>query len=655
VASEYVPEIVRQALVSSEDKRFWDHNGWDPTATFRAGGKYLAGPLVDFRSQGGSTITQQVARNLYLEDWLLNQRNPKLLLDTLPTRIVAWFWGPVRTNIALRKIREVKYAIRLEKSLAKHFERTRPKSRGFRQWIAFDVLGLFDGRTQAKERILGTYANLVYLGNGVYGVSYGARFYFGKDLESLTADEAAFLASLIPLPGKYARLDGNGTLHREQVLRRNAVLDRMAANGYLDPARLEWLKNRPLVLTPPRLKTKTEEPAVVSAMLGELESLGIPQRDVLEGRVRVHLTADRNIQAVVNAAVLDGIFGTGSPTMPGYAGTFGMRPDATPQSAVVVLRNRDAAILSLFGGLYDDRPNNYAQFNRAIQARRQPGSTFKSVDTLALVSANLNPDSPVYDGPMSYNMGGWYRAVENYDRKYLGWIPLREAIAQSRNVPVLRSVIDQGGGHTAAIRWAQAVGISSPLDPYPSTILGASGVTPLEMTNAFRAIISGRVAKPYLIDAVTDHVGNERYRAADASWELALAPEKLTYIQELLRGTVRLPRGTAHSLDTSNFPIQVMAKTGTSNEHRDAWFIASTYGLDGITVGVWVGYDDFSLALADRATGAGVALPIAREVLLALYGPGGLLGTPPRMPRDIEDRIDAYRLRAYPDTNGMNK
>lgn len=648
IASEYIPEQVRQALVSAEDKRFWDHHGWDPTATVRAAAKSVSTPIVRFRRQGASTITQQVARNIYLEEWLLEQWGTKLLVDSTPTRMLSFVKGPIWTNNAVRKVREIKYAIRLERALTDHFEHTRRPSHGFREWLSYDLLGLYDGRHDAKEFLLGSYANLVYLGHGVYGMSYGARFYFGKSMEQLTADEAAFLASIISFPARYGVLDANPGLRQEQIERRNAVLDRMAANGYLDAARLVILKHRPLVLTPPRLRTKTNEPAVVELALEELHRLGYTQQDILNGRIRMHLTADRNIQAIVNAAALDGIYGTEEPMMPGYAGKYRSQPEQLPQIAVVVLKNSDAQILALFGGIYDEKwANNYTLFNRATHAVRQPGSTFKGIDALAAVTAGVQLDDLVFDGPLSLNMGGWNKPIHNYDGRYEGWIPFREAFAQSRNVPIMR-LMRERSDIDSTIAWARTLGITAPLERMPSTFLGASGVTLLEMTNAYRALISGIVATPTVVAAITDPDGTAHYTFRDTAHPLDVPPEQLASVQELLRSTVRLPRGTAHALDTSNFPIQVLGKTGTSNDYRDAWFIGAPYGPNGITVGVWVGHDD-GQPMADKTTGGGVALPVARNIFLALYGPGGLLGDPPRVPAPIEQRIDAYIVNKYPE------
>ncbi|MCC6934261.1 MAG: transglycosylase domain-containing protein [Candidatus Yanofskybacteria bacterium] len=652
IGSEQVPEVVRQALVSAEDKRFWSHDGWDWRATTRAAFKAATRSVLNFRQQGASTITQQVARNIYLEDWLLRQSGNELLVDNIVTRVIRLFKGTVWTNNATRKVREIKYAVRLERGLTQHFIETRPPSHTFREMLWYGVLGQYDGRTKAKEYILGSYANLVYLGHGVYGVSYGARFYFGKDMEALTPDEAAFLASIIPAPGQFAQLDDDPSIRAEQVARRNAVLDRMAENGFLDASRLTMLKTRPLILQTPRLKTKTDEPAVVSTALEEMDSLGYSRSDLLAGRVRVHLTADRHIQAIVNAAALDGIYGTDSPTMPGYVNQYGTRDGTHPQIAVVVLGNRNADILAEFGGIYDERLHNYTLYNRAIHAKRQPGSTMKGIVAAAAVMSGKTPDDLVTDTPISVNMGGWQKPVKNYDGRYLGIIPLREAIAQSRNVPILRLVRDELGGPEPLITWAHTLGIQSELDPYISTALGASSVTLLEMTNAYRSLASGTVASPHIVGAVTDANGAPLYRASATDKPFPIPPEKLDLVQELLRGTVRLPSGTARSLDTSNFPIQVMGKTGTSNSFRDAWFICSTYGPDGVTIGIWVGYDDFGAPLANRATGGSVALPVAREIMLALYGPAGVLGDPPKFPQRIEARIDAYRARRYPELNG---
>ena len=188
------------------------------------------------------------------------------------------------------------------------------------------------------------------------------------------------------------------------------------------------------------------------------------------------------------------------------------------------------------------------------------------------------------------------------------------------------------------IRTCRDLGFRTPLHPYISTALGASEVRLLELAGAYRAMASGVRADPHVVASVTDSNGTLLYEAPGASGELPL--ESLALIQEGLRGVIRLPGGTAHALSGTDFPIPVMGKTGTTSEFRDALFVGSTYGPQGITVAVRIGFDD-NRTLGPRETGGRAALPIFREIVTRVYG-DALVGSVPRFPREMEDRIDAY-------------
>jgi len=213
---------------------------------------------------------------------------------------------------------------------------------------------------------------------------------------------------------------------------------------------------------------------------------------------------------------------------------------------------------------------------------------------------------------------------------------MRQALAESRNtvaVWVTREI-----GVNTVIRAARQMGIHTPLRPYISTALGASEVSLLELAGAYRAIASGVLAEPHVIDRVTASSGDGLYEARRGAREIRSTP--LRSIQEGLRGVVRLPGGTAHSLNSRDFPIPVMGKTGTTSDFRDALFVGSTYGPLGITVAVRIGFDD-NRPLGARETGGRAALPIFREIMLRVYQ-DELVGPAPRFPRAIEEGIDQY-------------
>jgi penicillin-binding protein 1A len=315
------------------------------------------------------------------------------------------------------------------------------------------------------------------------------------------------------------------------------------------------------------------------------------------------------------------------------------------QGSVVVLGNSDAAILAEAGGrqVFRDRATRYSDFNRATGSLRQPGSAWKPLVYLAAFHQGLDLDSVVPDEPIAVPMGsdGSIKWIANYDNLFKGPIPLRQALAESRNavaVWVTREI-----GLDSVIRTAKGLGIHTPLQPYITTALGASEVRLLELAGAYQAMASGILAEPHVVARVNDASGHLLYEAPSATRDIrstGLTSAEVAQIQEGLRGVVRLPSGTAHALDGGDFPIPVMGKTGTTSDFRDARFVGSTYGPQGITVAVRVGFDDNS-AMGERETGGRTALPIFREIMLRVYK-DKLVGEAPRFPRKIEDGIDAY-------------
>jgi penicillin-binding protein 1A len=218
-------------------------------------------------------------------------------------------------------------------------------------------------------------------------------------------------------------------------------------------------------------------------------------------------------------------------------------------------------------------------------------------------------------------------------------MPIRQALAESRNAVAVW--ITREIGLDKVISTSRQMGIRTPLAPYITTALGASEVRLLELADAYRAMASGLLVEPHIIDRVTDASDAALYeRSASA---LAIDSAELSLIQEGLRGVIRLPAGTAHALDSLDFPIPVMGKTGTTSDFRDALFVGSTYGPRGITVAVRIGFDD-NRVLGERETGSRTALPIFREVMLRVYE-RQLMGPVPQFPRAIEDGIDQYLLR----------
>jgi penicillin-binding protein 1A len=246
----------------------------------------------------------------------------------------------------------------------------------------------------------------------------------------------------------------------------------------------------------------------------------------------------------------------------------------------------------------------------------------------------------VPDEPISVPNGrtGTPKWISNYDGLFKGSIPVREALAESRNAVAIW--ITEQVGIDSVLRTAQSLGVQTPLMRYATTALGASEVSLLELATAYRAMASGILAQPYVIRRIIRASGEEVPVVRAASTPLSLSDSTLMLIQEGLRGVVRIPTGTAHALDSSAFPVAVMGKTGTTNDFKDALFIGSTYGVNGVTVAVRIGFDD-SRSLGSQETGARVALPVFQEVMLRLYH-DRIAGPAPSFPLQMEQHITRY-------------
>ena len=228
--------------------------------------------------------------------------------------------------------------------------------------------------------------------------------------------------------------------------------------------------------------------------------------------------------------------------------------------------------------------------------------------------------------------------ISNYDGQFKGMIPLRLALAESRNAVAIW--ITEQIGVAGVLQTARSLGMNTPLRPYATTALGASEVNLLELANAYRTIASGILTQPYVIRRIVRDSGEAMADSGHPSSPVRVGSDALALIQEGLRSVVRMPTGTAHALDSRDFPIAVMGKTGTTNEFRDALFVGSTYGPEGITVAVRIGFDD-NRSLGYGETGGRVALPVFKEVVLRAYGKK-LLGPVPRFPAEMEQHIDVF-------------
>jgi penicillin-binding protein 1A len=383
-----------------------------------------------------------------------------------------------------------------------------------------------------------------------------------------------------------------------------------------------------------------EAPAAVETAMEELKRLGptvdpeIGIDQLLEGHIQVYSTVDQRIQQIANAALENGLR-LYEKRHPKSAGLI--------QGSAVVLRNSDSAILAETGGreVYKGRNNAYGDFNRATQSKRQPGSAMKPFVYLAAFRQGaFDLDTSVPDEPISVAgaNSGTVKWIANFDNQFEGMIPARLALAESRNAATVW--VTGQIGIESVLKTAREVGIRTKLQPYVSTALGASEVTLMELADAYRQMAGGTGGEPHAIDRIEETRGGAVYNYRGTCCLATAKDFGLSLIQEGLRGVVRIPSGTAHALDSYAFPIPVMGKTGTTNNFRDALFVGSTFGPNGITVAVRIGFDD-NRSLGARETGALAALPVFREIILKVYQ-GKLAGPAPRFPAEMEENIDAY-------------
>jgi membrane peptidoglycan carboxypeptidase len=248
---------------------------------------------------------------------------------------------------------------------------------------------------------------------------------------------------------------------------------------------------------------------------------------------------------------------------------------------------------------------------------------------------SMVPDEPISVPDRAKQTTKW---ISNYDGQFKGMIPLREALAESRNAVAIW--IATQVGIKKVLQTSRSLGIRTPLQPYATTALGASEVSLLELANAYRTMASGILAEPHVIQKILRDSGNVALDNEHGRPQTNVNDDALALIQEGLRGVVRMPTGTAHALDSRGFPIAVMGKTGTTNDFRDALFVGSTYGPEGITVAVRIGFDD-NRSLGPKETGGRVALPVFKEIMLNVYRKK-LAGPVPEFPPEMEQSISTY-------------
>jgi penicillin-binding protein 1A len=643
MASEYrrnikyedIPPIVRDAILATEDKNFFTHSGVDYSVIPRVLGKVRIGNLLERLTErrredevngpaifphGGSTITQQLVRGHFLKDLMVFQNmtgeenSNQLRHGVLLPRALSYMIDSRSVNMLVRKLEEIRLSL----------------------WVENEMQERFGSKRRAKEEILARYASFIYMGNSQYGFAAAAEYYFSRSLATFTvddADKAALLAGIAKSPRTYApsAKETGRVLHR-----RDQTLGLMAKNGFISRDQLREAGQRPIQVISRRKDKVLQAPAVVENVLEELKGgrAGLSPEDLRHGRIHVYSTVDARVQQIVNEALEHGLelYEKRHPIAKGLI-----------QGSVVVLRNRDAGILAVTGGrqFYEGRSASHSDFNRVTKSLRQNGSAMKPIVYLAAFrQGTFDLDTMVPDQPISVSDGGRQTTkwISNYDGQFKGMIPLRRALAESRNAVAIW--ITEQIGIDSVLQMSRTLGVRTPLKPHASTALGASEVRLLELANAYRTMASGILVQPYVIRRIVRDSGQVVADNENGGSPVYLGDGALSLIQEGLRGVVRIPGGTAHALDSNGFPIAIMGKTGTTNGFRDALFIGSTYGPEGITVAVRIGFDD-NRSLGPKETGGRVALPVFREVMLRAYREK-LLGPVPEFPAQMEQSINAY-------------
>jgi penicillin-binding protein 1A len=545
-----VPPVVSNGIVAVEDRRFWTHGGVDPRGVVRAVWRDLI--TLSLR-EGFSTITMQLARNVFP--------------DELP-----------RADRLRRKSCEVLLAGRIE--------------------AAFP-----------KREILRMYINQMYMGDGMYGMEEAARGYFGKTAQRLTTAEAALLVGLVKNPEGYnPRRNVNRAIQR-----RNVVLDVMVRENVITAAAAATAKADPVTVTPP-LEAAGPAPYYVAAVRRELRERFGADAAVLG--FRVHTGLDPGIQRAARAALVEQIRGI-------EGGAFGRWPHPKPdaermppamgsgspylQGTVVVLDLKTGEIRALVGG----RDFTHSSFDRALQARRQPGSTFKPIVYAAALQHGLSAASWIETTPVAINLAGVAWRPDDLVPDSVTRLSVRDALALSSNNAAVR--IGESVGTARVIEMARTLGITTPIPSYPSIFLGSAEVVPAEFAAAFATLGNGGYAvRPTLITRVEDARGNVLWRAPAETRHVL--DSGVAFLATSLMEDV-IDRGTGTAVRREGFWLPAAGKTGTTNSARDVWFAGMTPDLAAV---VWLGFDQ-PTQIMPNAFGGNLAAPVWARTMKAAY------------------------------------
>ncbi len=558
VRLDEIPQHVKDAFLVVEDKRFYDHNGIDYIRVF---GALLRNIKAGAFAEGFSTITMQLARNIFPESL-------------------------TREKTLLRKLKEAH--------------------------VARDIEAAFP-----KDRILELYLNQIYLGSGAYGIETAAQRYFGKSVRDVSVAEAAMLAALPKAPERY-----NPRRYADRAIeRRNTVIELMRRAEVVTNSDASLAKAFPLQLAQ-RTESGETAPYFVEWVRQQLDQQ-FGQR-LYENGLKVYTTLDLDMQAAAErameeqlASIESGKYGPFSHlTFEQYEarvaegenlGGGGNSPYL--QGAFVAVDPRLGAVRALVGG----RDFADSKFNRAVQALRQPGSTFKPIVYAAAIRAGLGPAHVIEDTPVEMSqVSGEVWRPQNFDLKFEGNMPMRRALYMSRNIPAIKVGLELGPDQV--IRMARRFGISTPIPPYPSLYIGAGDVYPLEMISSYSVFANlGLRTTPYAILRVETADGELIWQPRPER-EAVLTPEEAWLMVSMMKDVVG--RGTAYNATTgAGFRVPAGGKTGTTNDGADVWFIGFTADL---VAGIWVGFDR-PKKIKSNAQGGSLAAPAWTAFMQDVY------------------------------------
>ncbi len=568
-----IPVDLQNAVIAVEDDAFLTHWGISPKGMLRSAILDLLARRV---VQGASTITQQLAKQVFLK--------------------------PERTFS--RKFREVLLALEIEHEFS-------------------------------KQEILQFYLNQVYFGEGAYGVQAAAHNYFGKEVSDLSLADCALLAGLVRAPRANSPFFNPENARR----RRAVVLQRMYEEKMITAVERDAANAEPLPLTRPE-GLKTRAPFFVEHIRRRLERK-YGTAAIWRGGLKIYTTLDiddqEKAEEIMGKALdsfdakaealherrLKELEASGEPLPPDVSTSTLEKV----QGAFVLMDVKTGAVRAMIGG-------RDSQFNRATQARRQPGSTFKPFVWAAALQSGMTPATLVDDSPLAFYFDGRdWRLLEgatdqysinlatqpfaaspdfkiwvpnDYDGKFMGRITMRTALAHSRNIASINLITQVGP--PLVVEVARRAGVRSPLEPTPALGLGSSVVTPMEMVNAFGTFANGGIAvTPYTVERVEDSSGKvlEQHRPTDRE---ALSPQISYLVADMMKAVVQ--EGTGRNARVLGRPLA--GKTGTSNDNRDLWFIGYTPDL---VAGAWMGYDDFASLGRTDWTGGSTVLPWWTQIM----------------------------------------